>query len=207
MVNQVAVYLNNSGKTEDINEYGFIRLYLKEYGEWKVIRELPFKIDIKKGMKAVRSEITKTVELLGECKIFVAKKVSGLAYTVLDNMRFTVWEISDDPSEFLQYVLDNKEKEEMLANSPVINEVETIAPAETDKEGCYYLNLKELQENRATITSKQALQPFLKKGIFNELNVVCSHIPGWMEKELRSLDLKFEISKSNPTEYSVLISH
>lgn len=207
MVNQVAVYLNNSGKTADINEAGFIRVYLKECGEWKVIRELPFKIDRTKGMKVIRSEIIKTVEILDQCKIFVAKSVSGLTYTVLDNMGFTIWEIPDEPSKFLQYVLDKEEKEEMLANIPATNETNTIAPIETDKEGYYYLNLKELQENRATITSKQALQPFLNKGSFNELKVTCSHVPGWMERELERMDFKFKIFKDNPTEYNVVISH
>lgn len=207
MVNQVAVYLNNSGTTADTNEPGFIRVYLKECGEWKVIRELPFKIDKTKGMKVIRSEIIKIIEILDECKIFVAKAVSGLTYTVLDNMGFTVWEIPYEPSRFLQYVLDKEEKEEMMVNIPATNEINTVAPKETDKQGYYYLNLKELQENRATITSKQALQPFLNKGSFHELKVTCSHVPGWMERELGRMDLKFKISKDSPTEYNVVISH
>lgn len=206
MSKEIAVYLNSFGQTAELNESGHIEVFLKKQGQWNVIKEVPFKIESAKGMKEIRSEIIKIAEVLDTCKIFVAKKITGLAYTVLEKMEFNNWEMDGEPHEFLEYVLNNEEEDEASTLLTSCESVNVIEPVESDEKGYYTLDLKELQERNLGITSKQALQPFLNNVVFYELEVTCTHIPGWLERELDRLHLNSQILKSSPNDFKVTIS-
>jgi hypothetical protein len=47
-------------------------------------------------------------------------------------------------------------------------------------------------ESSQRITSKQVLLPFLNNNNFNELEIDCSHVPHWFDKEFKRLNLKSE---------------
>lgn len=210
MFEEIAVYINSLGQTAKLNESGVVKVFSRNQNEWSVIRELPFKINSAGGIKAVRSDVLNIAKALDKCKVFVAREISGLTYTVLDTLGFSTWEMDGSPNEFLEYVLD-KEKEEaeqikLIKSEKSCDKKEIIAPVESNEKGCFILNLKELQESNTSVTSKQALQPFLNNGIFYELKVTCNHIPGWLERELIRLNLNFEILKASPTDYIVTIS-
>lgn len=72
----------------------------------------------------------------------------------------------------------------------VVNRVAPVAFAD----GRYQISLKEIQEGNTGITTKQALLPFIRKGEFYELEVLCSHVPPWLEAELAAGNLRKEKS-------------
>lgn len=204
MSKQIAVLLDEKGQTTTLYESGFVKVYEKEEGQWKITKEVNMNVDQAKGIKSIRESISAMAEALNPCKIFAGKEVSGLAFTVLDMARFKVIEVEGTPEEFLDDVIDKLEQNEL---SKLFAENKTIEPKPLNKEGSYYLNLKELQDTKSGVTSKQALQPFLRNKTFYELQVVCSHIPPWIENELKSLKLESSTEKLDTNEYKLTIYH
>ena len=59
------------------------------------------------------------------------------------------------------------------------------APTPTDIPGVYTINLMEVQAAHPDITSKKALRPFLASTPFVELEIICGHMPPWLEEHMR----------------------
>lgn len=205
MDKKIAVVLDHNGKTTSIYEPSIIKVYEKEKEAWKVIKEFAFNINNLKGIKYVRESITSMIEALDNCKIIVAQEIAGVSYNILDMAEFKIWEIEGVPEDFLDYILEKLEQDELSMNSAAAESKVITIPVPTDKEGCYYINLKELQQNKSGVTSKQALLPFLRNSIFYELQVICSHIPPWLEGQLKSLNMKANTSKIDTNEYKITI--
>lgn len=210
MVKEIAVYVNDFEEVANLNEAGIIKVFSKDKDSWKVIRELPFKFHSTKEREEIRLDTLNIAETFGSCRIFVAKEFSDLAYIMIDSMGFSTWKMDGRPNEFLDYILEreNEEAEEIkfIDSLNVIVKKQNTAPIEIGNKGYYILNLKELQEHNTGITSKQALKPFLNKGNFNELIITCSHIPNWLQNELKKLNLNFQFSKIRENDYIIIIN-
>lgn len=210
MLKEIAVYVNGLGKVADLNEAGTIKIFLKDNDKWKVIRELAFKFHSIERKEDIRLDTINIAESLGNCKIFVARELTDLIFTMFDNMGFSIWKMEGKPNEILEYVLEKEEEEaeeiKLIDDSLQSTKKQAIGPAEIGSNGYYIFNLKELQEHNTGITSKQALRPFLYNVNFNELIVTCSHIPHWLEHELKELNLNFEFSKTGLDDYIVIIN-
>lgn len=210
MIKEIAVYVNDLGEAADFNEKGFIKVFAKNENKWSVVREFPFEFYSTEESKGVPLDTFKIVEMLRNCKVFVAKKFSNLAHMVLDSIGFSTWKMEGDPNVFLEYILEKEEEEaeiiKLIDNSNFSNKNQVISPVEISNNGYYILNLKELQDYNTGISSKQALKPFLNNVVFNELIVTCSHIPNWLEDELIKLKLNFQFSKTGQNDYIILIT-
>ena len=195
---EIAVFQGIGGKTQSFLEPGIIKVYSRNLGEWKTTKEIIFRIENKANLKEVRENISKMAEALGGCRVFVAREVKGLPYTVLDGMGFNTWELDGSAKEFLDYVFEKEEEEVKIENQvSLIQEV---------KDGVYLLNLKKIQENNINLTSKGILIPFLSTTTFYELQIICSHIPPWFEAEFKRLDLKAVSQTISSKEIKVTVS-
>lgn len=203
MSKAIAVCISKAGETTTLLEPCNINVYSKEADEWNITKILECEVDRSNGLKGVRDSLTAVADALEDCKIFVGKSVIGAAYTILESKGFDIWEIEGKPEEFLNYVLEKEEEQEI----PEPEEAASvkIGPVSKDKAGYYFLNLKELQDNKIGVTSKQALQPFLRNTSFKQLEIICTHIPPWLEVELERLNLKFLYTKLKDNEIQVRI--
>ncbi|AKL96289.1 Fe-only nitrogenase accessory protein AnfO [Clostridium aceticum] len=200
MSKEIACFLNDNNHTSVLLETGCIRVYKKVEGQWEIVKEFPFGIDYTKGMIGVRQSLTEMMKSLGDsCKIFAAREITGLIYTVLDAEGFTLWELEGHPEIFLDVIL---EKEEEVNDS---EEEEAPMPIEGEKKGYYFMNLKKLQQSSTGVTSKQVLLPFLRKNSFYELKVICAHIPKWFEGEFQKLNLKADVNQEEDGNYHVTV--
>lgn len=210
MAREIAVYVDSLGEVSDLNEVGIIKVFSKDKNKWKVIRELPFKFQTTEEKEDIRLDMLNIANALENCKTFIAKEFSDLAYTMLDSMGFSTWKMDGDPSEFLEYILEKEEEEieelKLIQSSSYSDKKQNIGPVEIGNNGYYILNLKELQEHNTGISSKQALKPFLNNESFSELIVTCSHIPNWLENELEKLNLDFQFSRTGQSDYIIIIN-
>jgi Fe-only nitrogenase accessory protein AnfO len=210
MAREIAVYVDSLGEVSDLNEVGIIKVFSKDKNKWKVIRELPFKFHTTEEKEDIRLDMLNIANALENCKTFIAKEFSDLAYTMLDSMGFSTWKMDGDPSEFLEYILEKEEEEieelKLIQSSSYSDKKQNIGPVEIGNNGYYILNLKELQEHNTGISSKQALKPFLNNESFSELIVTCSHIPNWLENELEKLNLDFQFSRTGQSDYIIIIN-
>lgn len=211
MKEEIALYVNGLGEITDFSEAGFIRIFFKDKSKWNIKKEMSFDFNIAFEKEHIGLYTRKISEVLEECKIFVAKEIPNLIYMILNNLQVSTWKMEGEQYKILEYVME-KEREEaeeikVINEIEIINQEERFLPKEIGSSGYYTLNLKELQEHNIGITTKQVLKPFFIENSFNELIVICSHIPCWFEEELNRLNLNFEVSKTGENDYIVIINH
>lgn len=192
-MNVIAVLLNENAETISWLDSGVIKLYKKTSGEWMEIKSLPYTIPTDSNIITLRKTLSELVDKLDDCRVFVAKEVSGLLFSILDSYPFNIYELNGMPEFFLDSVLMSIEKiqmDELLLESKCVEE---FSPKKIDNHGNYTIDLIKLFQSDKTVTSKKILMPFLKNEIFQTLEVVFDHIPKWFEKDLLGMGYDFKI--------------
>ena len=201
MAKKIAVTIDGNQLVGEFLESQSIRVYSKENEGWKVIEEFPIALDLSKGPGMLRKEITALAEALKDCKILISKKISGLSFTVLDNIGFHLWEIEGSPGDLADYVSNQEESIETQKSEPK----KEVAPTALEQLGYYFIDLIQLQQSDAMVSTKQALLPFLRNTPFYQLEIVCSHIPPWFESEFEKLGLNSKIEQTDGNRYKVIV--
>lgn len=199
MAKEIAIYMDAARNTASFNEFGALAIYKKNKEEWYLARELGFAAMGAGGLSSIRMRVKQVIDFLGDCKVFVGREVSGILYFELEKSGCHVWEIEGRAEEFLDRLLL---EEESASPPPERHELE---PKDCG-EGRFFVSLKSIQEGDGNITSKQVLQPFLRKGQFYSLEVLCSHVPPWLELELASGENYIgDVQRVGPNEVTVTI--
>jgi hypothetical protein len=71
--------------------------------------------------------------------------------------------------------------------------------------GCYRISIKDIQEKDLGVSSKQVLLPFLREGGFYSLEVICNHVPPWLEAMLINGTFTGNVVKVAENEMAVTI--
>lgn len=205
MAKEIAVFIGADGTTALLNEQGKIVVFTKWSQEWQRTRELVFTLAGDRNLRAMRQKMSEVLTFLGDCKVFVGQSVSGLPYFELEKGQISVWEYEGAPVDFLGYVWATEEE----AKIELENKTElTSVPAPMDLgNGCYRISILDIQNNNSGITSKQVLLPFLSQREFYQLEVVCSHLPPWLEMELSNKQFVGVVEKLAANQIKVLITH
>ncbi|GAB4259357.1 Fe-only nitrogenase accessory AnfO family protein [Thermincola ferriacetica] len=204
MAKEIAVFVGVDGNTASFYEKGKVIVFQRNQGKWKKLREKGFTLADSQGMRGLREKMAEVVKFLGTCRIFIGLSVIGVPYFELEKAGCSIWEFEGNPLEFLDYILEQEEAERAGKTRDGNPDTE-IKPIERSA-GCFYISLKDIQSRNLGITSKQALLPFLRKGSFYELEVLCDHVPPWLEGELYSSGLLGRIEKLGNGEIRVTIT-
>ncbi|MEN6460601.1 MAG: Fe-only nitrogenase accessory AnfO family protein [Syntrophomonas sp.] len=201
MIKEIAVFVNEAEHTTSLYEPGKIMVFHKEAGCWQVDRTADFILQ-PDGVKELRDQVATVLALLGECKIFVTKSITGVAYFELEKKQVSVWEISGKPENFLDDVWAREE--ENKRRSP---HQENIQPPPLMEifPGCFRISLTEIQTNSTGLTTKQVLMPVLNKGNFYSLEILCNHLPPWLELELEGGKYTANTERISKEEIKVLV--
>jgi len=203
---KIAVVENNNQKTSSIFEPGFIAIYEEESGEWRVLNRFENETCNAKGIAAVRMAVADTIKQLGDVKIVLASEIPGIAFGTFQAAGFEIFLVENNTLDILDSV-----KKEMLE----VIEERKEKPREFDimqflepgtNKGDFCLNIEEILLKNPELTSKKILIPYLKKGEFNRLDVICSHIPKWFT-DLGVLGFEYETVKESPNRKAVKIVH
>jgi len=198
MAHEIAVFLNDEGKTCRLTELGYVMIYTRKMGEWKEAGKKDFTLTGVRSMTELREKMEELTDFLADCKIFVVAKVSGIALNILEQAQFRIWEWKGRPLDFLDTIRLQGESDLLANNENSIGDIrDTVSEAKFTETspGSYAVSLKEIQENNSSITSKQALLPFLKKGKFDTLEIICNHVPQWLESELMALNQTMQVER------------
>lgn len=187
MFMEIAVFVNDNGKTISFNESGIINVYSKKEEEWQITKTIPFDITNIIDKDIVCEKMRDMAESLDKCKVIIASEVKGIFYTVLDCMEFDIWTIDGMPEEFLEYVF-RREQEEKIEK---ISREEAPMPIEKGQPKHYYIDLRTVMEGNEKVSSKQVLLPFFQNVKFEELEIYCTHVPRWFEDKFKNLNLGF----------------
>jgi len=179
---EIAVMLGSDGRTVSLSEPGTLMVFRRERRQWGVSRAQGFALDPAAGLSGLRKTVQAMMEFLGNCRTVVAKSASGALFFELEKARCSVWEIEGVPAEFLDQVWQDEKEEQMQAAGPVPAGAEIPAPLEISP-GKFTISIKEIQGKRPELSSKQVLRSFVRQGGFTELEIICDHIPPWLDAD------------------------
>lgn len=199
---EVAVFAGGTGETVSIYEPGNLTVYTKKNGTWTVLREAVFVLARDTGLNALRRQMEDMLAFLDGCAVFTARSIVGIPYYELEKAGCSVWEFAGKPQEFLDYILS--QEEEAQREQPACA---SAVPVPVDAgEGRYQISLKNVQASANGVTSKQVLLPFLRKGEFYSLEVMCNHVPPWLEAEFLGGSLSGLTERTGTDEVRITIT-
>jgi Fe-only nitrogenase accessory protein AnfO len=178
----IAVVKDSSGALSRFSDDVVIEIYSKQGAEWQCTDRVPFVASASsRDMAAMRKDIRNTALALGSTRILVGKSVSGVAYTILDQLGFRICEMDSFSPQCLDALLHEVEKSESDVPSVL------ASPVESDVPGHYTFDLTAALSAFPELTSKKILRPFFSDIPFLKLDLTCSHVPPWLTPELERL--------------------
>lgn len=204
MSTKIAVFIGESNKLTTVFDPCAVKVMEKIEDKWVATREIPVFLDMKDGIADFRKYLSDFVSSSKDIDVILAAEVSGIPYKVFDQEGFDICECEELSIELLDKILEAKNNQEVCCEIPDVGEVDT-APVESEIAGNYFLDLKKLLAKKTSLTSKQALLPFLKDTPFHVLEVLCNHVPPWFDSEFEKLGLSKEITKISENEYIVKV--
>jgi Fe-only nitrogenase accessory protein AnfO len=189
----IAVILDELGKTSVFEKDGVLKVFSKESGTWKTLRERIYRITQTGSADAMRRYLSELGDWLGDCRNLVAKRMRGTHLAAFEKHQLTFWEIDGYPDQFLDSI---QETQCQCAEQPSESLGAIIAPLEPAP-GFLRIDLREVMSRRISFNSRQALEPFLSKRCFSQLEIECLHEPRWLADALLKYHLiseKKEIS-------------
>ena len=196
---EIAVFIDDKEGTLPINQNGLLRIYtkiaLQNQNQWIISRDIIFHGSNFLTLNDSRDSIRKMLEQLNGCKVFVARRITGIANMILNELSIHSWELEGTPLDFLDQIDAALQQEMCIEKETQRSPYILPTPNLTDVEGSYFIDLKTEMEKGAGLgdgfTSKQILLPFFSHTLFKELVVICGHIPPWFEQSLPKFKLSF----------------
>jgi Fe-only nitrogenase accessory protein AnfO len=202
-MDQIAVLLNKNSEIAALEDFTELVVFDKHEMEWLVVKSISTSIDFLQDLSSLRQNLQQLAMQLGDCKIIVGRTISGIGYRIFDKMGFDIFEIA----AFIPAILDKivlDVKNSLASNTDENSLLNNDSPVETNIPGIYFLDLIAVQKRNPQISSKKMLQPFLNKTPFVRLDIVCGHIPPWIEKLAE--DKKFELEVEKLEQQNVKVS-
>ncbi|MDF2887781.1 MAG: hypothetical protein K0R23_2166 [Lacrimispora sp.] len=159
-----------------------VEIYEKKESQWQVVRTTAFPPIKGNTVEELRKETEAILTLTEDAKAVLCKELSGIPFSVFNQKGYCIF-CADKADQgtldgMVKDIEDSDEKrrrkEEMIQNA---------GPVETQTPGIYFLDLMQLQKECPEISSKKALLTFLSSTPFLELQLVCAHVPPWLETD------------------------
>ncbi len=179
MSNKIAIIVNSESELTNFEEGSSIILYNKSTDIWQIEDIVSYSLAPLSSISDTRDCVKTVISKLKDCKIIIAKTMSGIPYIIFDRMGFAIFETSDISNAILDEILSDVEEYSSKKNLALM-ELPT-SPVETEIPGVYFFNLMELQQKHPEISSKKALKAFIENAQFSKLEIICSHLPPWLE--------------------------
>ncbi len=187
MKNQIVITLDKTGRLSPFAEAEKFVLYGKTGDGWQsnaviTVAHSLFQAD------GIRAAVKELLTRFADCRIILSKQINGIAYQVLNRHGYHIFE-SDSIGDLSGIVLEI----EAAQNEAQAKLNVHLEPYSKNDDGCYFFNLIELQRERPEISSKKALRCFIEEQAFIELELICQHLPPWMEDVMMRRGLGYRI--------------
>jgi len=199
---EIATIIGDDGRTAALTTPGTVVVYRRCKGMWNIERTMRYSPDESDTLSDLRNKIRELISFLDECRIFVAQSATGALYFELMKAGCSVYESSERPEDFLEDVLDQEETE----HTNKLSERPDAIPGPYERApGEFFVSIQEIQGVMPGITSKQILQGFIREGNFHSLEIICDHIPPWLEMESEQKGFHIESEVRTDHEIRLLI--
>lgn len=206
---KIGVILNENDQITSLIDAVRIAIYEKKDSDWIETNEVKECFGQRNSMNQMRDFLEQMIAELKECNILVASILTGIPYMILDKAGFMLCEADIITNQLFEevaydYVKMQQEKEQ-LQKMPVTDY--PTKPYETKEKGIFELDMQKLQKSHPDISSKKAIIPFLNSTNFYQLNIYCSHIMPWLDRELAKLGMGYQSYKLNEQGYRLEITN
>lgn len=187
---EIAVLVNSEGETSGFEKDGIIRVYSKEGNQWLLTRQICYQMEHMNDSRSLHEKIREISDWLDDCKIIVVNRIRGIHYIAFEEWQISMLEIRGIPENFLHDIGDCTRHERIGQKVPLEhNSIFELSP------GIYHTDLRDVMSGNTSYSSRQILFPFLKNEIFTTLEILCSHVPKWLEREQLELKIKISVEK------------
>ncbi|PPK82393.1 Fe-only nitrogenase accessory protein AnfO [Lacrimispora xylanisolvens] len=157
-----------------------VEIFEKVGEQWQVVRTASFSPITGNTIEKLRKEAEAIMTLAEDAKAVLCRELSGIPFSVFNQNGYCIFcSEKADQDTFDGMIKDIEESDEKRRRKEAM--IQNAGPVETQTPGIYFLDLVQLQKECPEISSKKALLPFLSHTPFLELQLVCAHIPPWLE--------------------------
>ncbi|OAV65927.1 Fe-only nitrogenase accessory protein AnfO [Bacteroidales bacterium Barb6XT] len=209
---KIAALVDEKGNALPFSESGTIKLYDFDDCGSRCLREIAYDPAGKLTLSAIRPYLSGIVAQLDGCKTFAMQKKAGLFNVIFEEeLGVRIWGVSGSPVAVFPQI---KEQAEALGaeldacaggcfschGGGQTGGAEMIIPAPSPvgdiDSGMFQINLIEVQQKNSSLNSQEILLPFLEgKKDFIELEIICMHVPKWLDRELGALNLQLAVEE------------
>jgi Fe-only nitrogenase accessory protein AnfO len=191
---KIAVFVNENGDVLPFIDSGVIEIYSDEKGQWECINQIPFELDLCLSMQEVRLRTSLMVSDFDDCKMLVVEAIRGLPLALIEEEKIGLWKYKGTVSWSLLDTI--KEKLERVMEEQRSSIVAPVAIGKIE-DGFYEIDLATILDRDHSLNSRSILLPFLQNTAFHKLEIVCKHVPKWLEKTFDALKLQVEVVESS----------
>jgi Fe-only nitrogenase accessory protein AnfO len=187
---EIAVLVDSEGKTTGFENNGMIRIYIRTEERWIVKKQLEYDVTKISDGPGLRREIKTIIAWMENCKLFVVNRIRGVHYIAFEEYQVSLLEITGIPESFLEDIRECVEHRRTGQEIPLEhNAIYEMQP------GSFHTDLRDVMHGNTSYNSKQLLIPFIKGRKFNSLEIICEHIPKWLEKEAGDMGVVLSVEK------------
>ena len=202
MAKEIGAFVNEKGMTELLTQPCFLYVFRKQQGIWCKDREMPVNLGEAGSLAEMRGRVAEVVEFLDSCHTVMAEAFQGVALHEFEKADIGMWEVSGPPECLLDSILA---EEETAAQETGLQTKIPFPVLENKGEGRVFLSIVEVQKSGGGLTSKQVLLPVIRQGSFKELEILCRHVPPWLEAEAIKRDWQCTVQKTQEQQILVTI--
>ena len=195
----IVVTLGADGTLAEFAETQRFVLFERKQAQWRETEscERDGRMDDAQAIRRTASWLASRFE---SCRIILSRKVSGIAYQTLGKSGYSIFEADDVSGGLLDDII-----KDVLASraEPDLVPMEPQSPL---GDGHYFFDLARLQKAYPEITSKRALMGFMTGDDFLSLELVCDHLPPWMDEVLsaRGYNYKRKSEGGDVAKYTIV---
>lgn len=216
----LATYTDQDGLLLEINHPGKLEIWKRKESQWLCEGSMAVDLSLINSLPALRQKMEEVAEFLSGTRALMVRQIAGVPFFAMEKAGISIWEwegrvpaVLAEVEEEVQAALAESRNSCGGKNGNHGNGQETegkksedlhlLAPRE-ESPGHFYISLLEIQ-GKEGLTSKQVLLPFLRSGKFSTLEILCSHLPPWLELFVQGSPLKMEILEEKPRSAKVKI--
>lgn len=201
----IAVLMNKNHEVVKFFDCDMLTIFIKDDDRWYIKKEYSFNKIEPSTPNKIRKDTSCLLKELNGCIAIAGNSLNGIAFSVFDMAGFNIFDISSVNDDVLNGILEDIQygNEEQHIKQEIIKNAK---PVETSEMGVYFLDLIMLQTECPEISSKKALKDFFANTPYMELQLICKHIPPWIENDT-SLEIKHQFKQNEDTIYVVIQPH
>jgi Fe-only nitrogenase accessory protein AnfO len=205
MAEEVLVCVDKRGDIASLHDGWKLVVYDKLDGVWRLVREKCIVLDAGLNMQELRRKMAEVITFAESCRMLVGLSITGIPYIELEKAGFSIWEVAGRPEDTLDLVLQREAEAQEAEREQREADGESLMPIEISP-GHYCISLIKIQAKNAALSSKQVLLPLLRQNGWRSLEVLCSHVPPWLQGEILAGRLRGSIEQIGVHEEKIVIT-